>query len=60
MPEHTIDKATLPSVITVGCVNLESVPRDKAATLEKPLRITRDAARCYRQSGKDNLLCSNR
>lgn len=42
---HTIDDPSLPSRITVGCVNFLSVPRDKAATLEKILRTTRDAAR---------------
>ena len=42
---HTIDDPSLPSRITVGCVNFESVPRDKAATLEKLLSTTRDAAR---------------
>ena len=41
---HVIDDASLPSLITVGCVNFESVPQDKAATLEKILQTTRDAA----------------
>lgn len=45
MTEHTIADASLPSVITVGCANFEAVPRDKAATLEKLLAVTRDAAR---------------
>ncbi len=42
---QTIDDPSLPSSFTVGCVNFESVPRDKAATLEKILQGTRDAAR---------------
>jgi predicted amidohydrolase len=42
---NPIDDPSLPSIITVGCVNFESVPRDKAATLEKILRVVRDAAR---------------
>ena len=42
---HSIDDPSLPSIVTVGCVNFESVPRDKAATLEKILATTRDAAR---------------
>ena len=29
------DPALGPTTITVGCVNFEAVPRDKAATLEK-------------------------
>jgi len=45
MSEHAIDDASLPSVVTVGCVNFESIPRNKAATVEKLLRVTRDAAR---------------
>ncbi len=42
---HAIDDPSLPSIITGGCVNFESVPRDKAATLEKILQTTREAAR---------------
>ncbi len=45
MPEHAIDDPAYPSIITVGCANFESVPRDKAATLDKLLRVARDAAR---------------
>ncbi len=42
---HAVDDPSLPSKIAVGCVNFQSVPRDKAATLEKILQATRDAAR---------------
>jgi predicted amidohydrolase len=42
---HAIDDPSLPSLVTLGCVNFKSVPRDKAATLEKLLQTTRDAAR---------------
>ena len=42
---HAIDDPALPSLLTVGCANFESVPRDKAATLEKILQGMRDAAR---------------
>jgi len=42
---HTIDDPSYPSLVTIGCVNFASVPRDKAATLEKMLTVTRDAAR---------------
>ena len=45
MTEHKIADATLPSVVTVGCANFESIPRDKATSLEKLLSVTRDAAR---------------
>jgi len=44
MSEHSIEDASLPSVVKVGCVNFESIPRNKAATLEKRLQVTRDAA----------------
>jgi predicted amidohydrolase len=33
-----------PTAITIGCVNFEAVPRDKAATLEKMERFIADAA----------------
>lgn len=42
---HSIDHPSLPSRIVVGAVNFESVPRDKAATLEKVLQRIREAAR---------------
>jgi predicted amidohydrolase len=45
MPEHTIDSASLPSLVTIGCANFENVPNDKAATLEKTLQWMQDAAR---------------
>jgi len=45
MTEHEIAHPSLPSVVTVGCANFEAVPRNKAATLEKLLSVTRDAAR---------------
>jgi predicted amidohydrolase len=40
-----IDDPTYPSVVTVGCANFESIPRDKAASLEKLLAVVRAAAR---------------
>lgn len=40
-----IDDPSLPSTLTVGCANFESVPRDKATTLEKILHTMRDASR---------------
>jgi predicted amidohydrolase len=42
---HSIDDPSFPSIITVGCVNFESVARDKAATLVKMEATIRDAAR---------------
>ena len=45
MNEHKIADSSLPAVVTVGCANFEAVPRDKAASLEKLLRVTREAAR---------------
>lgn len=45
MPEHPIANASLPKLLTVGCANFEAVARDKAASLEKLLSVTRDAAR---------------
>ena len=40
------DDPTLgPTRITVGCVNFEAVPRDKAATIEKMAVVIADAAR---------------
>jgi predicted amidohydrolase len=38
------DPALGPTTITVGCVNFDAVPRDKAATLEKMERFVADAA----------------
>ena len=40
-----IDDPSLPSVVTVGCANFESVPRNKTASLEKLLGVVRAAAR---------------
>lgn len=42
---HAVDDPSLPSLVTLGCVNFESVPRDKAATLDKMLQAMREAAR---------------
>lgn len=42
---RAIDDPSLPPTFTIGCVNFESVPRDKPATLEKLLHGMRDAAR---------------
>jgi predicted amidohydrolase len=42
---HAVDDPSLPSTVTVGCVNFESVAGDEAATLEKMLVFVRDAAR---------------
>lgn len=42
---HAVDDPSLPSLVTLGCVNFESVPRDKAATLGKILQAMREAAR---------------
>ncbi|MCG8589559.1 MAG: carbon-nitrogen hydrolase family protein [Proteobacteria bacterium] len=42
---HAVEDSSLPNLVTVGCANFESVPRDKAATLEKLLATMRDAAR---------------
>ena len=39
------DPSLGPSAITLGCVNFEAVPRDKAATLAKMLQVVADAAR---------------
>ena len=41
---HTVNDPSYPNLVTVGSVNFESVPRDKAATLEKILQFIRDAA----------------
>jgi predicted amidohydrolase len=38
------DPALGPSAITIGCVNFEAVPRDKAATLEKMATFIAEAA----------------
>jgi predicted amidohydrolase len=38
------DPALGPTTITIGCANFESVPRDKAKTLEKIDRVITDAA----------------
>jgi predicted amidohydrolase len=38
------DPALGPRVITIGCVNFESVPRDKASTLHKMDAVIADAA----------------
>ncbi len=40
-----IDDPTYPAVVTVGCANFESVPRNKAASLEKLVAVVRAAAR---------------
>lgn len=45
MSRFRIDDPAWPSVVTVGAVNFESIPRNKAASLEKLLRIVRAAAR---------------
>ncbi|MGH0033908.1 MAG: carbon-nitrogen hydrolase family protein [Myxococcota bacterium] len=42
---HTVDDPSLPSQVTLGCVNFESVLEDAPATLEKLLAFVRDAAR---------------
>lgn len=42
---HAVDDPSLPSLVTLGCVNFESVPRDKAATVDKMLQAMREAAR---------------
>ncbi len=42
---HPIEDPTYPSSVTVACVNFESVPRDKAATVAKIEAHVRDAAR---------------
>ena len=42
---HPVEDPAHPEVVTVGVVNFASVLRDKAATLAKMERITRDAAR---------------
>lgn len=42
---HAVADPRFPTVVTIGCVNFESVPRDKGATLEKLLDVVRDAAR---------------
>ena len=42
---QSVDDPGLPSLVTVGAVNFDSVPRDKAATLEKLLDTVRGAAR---------------
>ena len=42
---HAVDDPSLPSLVTLGCANFESVPRDKAATLGKMLRTMRESAR---------------
>ncbi len=41
---HAINDPAHPKLVTVGSVNFDSVPRDKAATLEKILQFMRDAA----------------
>lgn len=40
-----IDDPTFPCVVTVGCANFESIPRNRPATLEKLLGVVRSAAR---------------
>ena len=42
---HWVEDPSFPEVVTVGVVNFASVLRDKAATLDKMERFTRDAAR---------------
>ena len=42
---HEVNDPSLPTRVTVGCVNFESVPRNKAATLEKLLDQVRGARR---------------
>lgn len=41
---HAVNDPAHPKLVTVGSVNFESVPRDKAATLEKIVQFVRDAA----------------
>jgi predicted amidohydrolase len=42
---HAVEDPAYPEIVTVGVVNFASVLRDKAATLDKMERVTRDAAR---------------
>ena len=41
---HAVNDPSYPNLVTVGSVNFESVPRKKAATLEKILEVIRDAS----------------
>ena len=41
---HAVNDPTHPKFVTVGSVNFDSVPRNKAATLEKILQFIKDAA----------------
>jgi predicted amidohydrolase len=41
---HSVNDPAHPKLVTVGSVNFDSVPRDKAATLEKLIQFVRDAA----------------
>ena len=45
MTIRRIDDPAFPSIVTVGCANFQSLPRDKAATVEKLIGVVRVAAR---------------
>jgi len=45
MTIRPIDDPAFPSIVTVGCANFQSIPRDKAASVEKLIGVVRTAAR---------------